>query len=137
MTVYGSRIEGQLRFAPDAPRTSSPRLIEQLVRTFPHIGDHACVNECGDRFADVMEHTSLAHVLEHMVIDLQVQAARRTSQNSQHEAAFVGTTEWIDKNAGLACVRVSFKDDLVALAAFRQAIELLNNLVQVVEQEHV
>ena len=128
LTVYASRMEAEVHFAPDAPRTSTPELISQLEQDFPHLGAHACVNARGSQFADVMEHTSLAHVLEHLVIDLQVQA-HRTPDTSDREATFVGTTEWVDKAAGIARVRVSFADDLVALAAFRQATEILNKLL--------
>lgn len=126
LTVYASRMEAEVHFAPDAPRTSTPELIRQLEAEFPHLGAHACVNACGSQFADVMEHTSLAHVLEHLVIDLQVQAAYGTPER---ETTFVGTTEWVNKAAGIARVRVSFADDLVALATFRQATETLNKLL--------
>lgn len=138
LTVYASRIQAEVQFAPDVPRMSSPELIRQILAKYPHIADHACVNEHGERFADVMNHTSLAHVLEHMVIDAQVrmtqQALERAAQQgiavSQHKDTFVGTTEWINKAAGVARVQVSFADDLVALAAFRQATDFLNDLLQ-------
>ncbi len=81
------------------------------------------MNEEGDTFAAVMDHTSLPHLLEHLVIDMQAQAV------SDANAVFVGTTEWIDEFAGRARIEVSFTDDLVALRAFRDAIAFLNNTV--------
>ena len=81
------------------------------------------MNEEGDTFAAVMDHTSLPHLLEHLVIDMQAQAV------SDENAVFVGTTEWIDEFAGRARIEVSFTDDLVALRAFRDAIAFLNNTV--------
>ena len=81
------------------------------------------MNDEGDTFAAVMDHTSIPHLLEHLVIDLQTQAAQEVSDEN---AVFVGTTEWIDEFAGRARIEVSFTDDLVALRAFRDATAFLN-----------
>ena len=43
-----------------------------------------------------------------------------------NDALFIGTTEWLDEEAGLARIEVGFKDDLVALRAFNEAIRFLN-----------
>ena len=66
-----------------------------------------------------MERTSLAHVFEHLVVDLQARAAGPGS-------VFVGTSEWADSARTRARVEVSFVDDLVALRAFKGATTALN-----------
>ena len=43
--------------------------------------------------------------------------------------AFVGTSEWTDEAQGRARVEVNFTDDLVALRAFREATQFLNDAV--------
>ena len=60
-----------VRLRPDT-RYTNPQLAQQVVADFPQLPLHACVNPHGPTFASVLEHTSLAHLLEHLIIDLQV-----------------------------------------------------------------
>ena len=104
-------------------RTTTPELIERVSRDHPHLAQHACVNAEGPLFGAVMDHTSLPHLLEHVAIDLQTQAS------SDPAAVFVGTTEWLDRAAGVARIQLSFADDLEGLRAFRDSVEYLNSIV--------
>lgn len=123
LIVRADRLVCEVAVALTVPRSTSPELLARVCAEHPHLPLHACVNEEGDTFAEVMDHTSLPHLLEHLVIDMQAQATSDTS------ALFVGTSEWIDEGAGRARIEVSFTDDLVALRAFRDAIAFLNNTV--------
>ena len=123
MAVGSGRLVCEVRLAPDAPRLTTPALIRRVRTDFPDLPHHTCVNESGPTFASVMDRTPLPHLLEHLVIDLQTRAA------TCDDAAFVGTTDWIDEAAGTARVQVSFTDDLVALRAFRDAAAYLNECV--------
>ena len=123
MAVGSGRLVCEVRLAPDAPRLTTPALIRRVRADFPALSHHTCVNESGPTFASVMDRTPLPHLLEHLVIDLQTRAA------TCDDAAFVGTTDWIDEAAGTARVQVSFTDDLVALRAFRDAAAYLNKCV--------
>lgn len=96
---------------------TTPRLAEALLAEYPTLARHACVNDVGPTFGSVIHHTSIPHLLEHLVIDQQVRFDGRT------EATLVGTSEWTDRQTGRAKVTVSFTDDLVALRAFRDATE--------------
>lgn len=118
LTVRADRVVCELAVTPPGAQ-STPALMRALAPAFPHVGEHACVNDAGDRFADVMERTSLAHVLEHLVVDLQARAAGPGS-------VFVGTSEWADSARTRARVEVSFVDDLAALRAFKDATAALN-----------
>lgn len=122
-TVGEGRLVCEIRLAPSAPRVTSPGLIRKLEGAFPHLARHACVNDKGVTFGAVMNHTSLPHLLEHLVIDLQVRGAQRDDD------AFAGTTDWIDQEVGTARIQVSFTDDLAALRAFRDAVRFLNDAV--------
>lgn len=104
-------------------RYTTPELVERVMGDHPSLARHACVNAEGPRFADVMDHTSLPHLLEHVAIDMQTRRARTD------DAIFVGTTEWIDESAGQARIQLSFADDLEGLRSFRDAVSYLNAVV--------
>lgn len=116
LTVRPGRIVSEVLVDP-ARRYTTPQLADTLLEEYPTLASHACVNDEGDTFGCVIARTPVPHLLEHLVIDLQVRSSERT------DGAFVGTTEWIDEAAGRATVQVSFTDDLVALRAFRDASE--------------
>lgn len=69
-----NRIEAEVRVLDPAYRTTSPELIAQVLIQFPTIPFHTCRNEAGPTFSAVMENTSLPHLLEHLVIDIQTRA---------------------------------------------------------------
>lgn len=103
-------------------RATTPALAKALVAAAPTLPAHACVNECGPTFGAVLGRTSVPHVLEHLIIDAQARAVGEG-------ATFVGTTTWLDEAAGTARVEVSYTDDLMALAAVKRALSLLNGLL--------
>ena len=50
---------------------TSPELAKQILADFSDITAHACINSKGPTFSYVIEHTSIPHLLEHLIIDLQ------------------------------------------------------------------
>lgn len=128
--MHDDRIVCEVVVSPQALRMTSPALMEDILKDFPRLARHACVNEVGNTFAAVMNHTSIPHVLEHLVIDAQVRAYDAEqpigAKSPVPDLVFVGTTEWIDEQAGRARIEVNFADDLVALRAFRDATCFLN-----------
>ena len=132
LTVRADRVCCDVRLALGAPRMTTPAIAHRLLAQLPTLADHTCVNELGEPFSRQMDHTSLPHMLEHIVIDLQARAADDADDSEQSAGAaalFVGTTMWTDEAAGAARVEVSFTDDLVALRAFRDAARILNAAV--------
>lgn len=127
-----------------APRTTSPQLMPRVLAVVPTLAQHACVNERGTVFAAVMDCTPLPHLLEHLVVDLQVRAesgqwntlpgvapeAPPSMAGATRERPIVGTSEWLDEAAGIARIDVSFADDLVALRAMRDSVAFLNELLR-------
>ena len=117
-------------FDPSVPRVTSPQLIAEVLQQFPNLPRHACVNERGETFADVMERTPMPHLLEHMIVDLQVREMASLPGDESRMAAdkpIVGTSEWVDEPVGLARIDVSFADDHTALRALRDAVAALNS----------
>ena len=128
MTVRTDRVVADVRVAPDA-RWSTPAVAARVRQAFPLVVRHACVNDADDTFDAVLDSTPLPHVLEHLVIDLQTCAAAQAAAAPPDDFAFVGTSEWTDEEQGRARVEVNFTDDLVALRAFREATQFLNDAV--------
>lgn len=133
IAVKRDRLVCDVRVAPGAPRQVAPALAEAVRRRFPHVESHACVNEAGDTFGAVLDHASLPHLLEHLAIQLQAEAwenaARAeapTAPEAQRADAFVGVTEWVDREEGRARIQLSYRDDLAALKALRDAVAFVN-----------
>lgn len=149
LVVKRDRIVCFATFPQPGARDSTPDVARRLAERFPTLPYHACVNERGGSFGSVMAETPFPHVLEHLVIDLQVRAegkpveggvpataeggssapaeGGRAAAECPPAPAYVGTSEWIDEAAGTARIEVSFADDVVALRAFRDAARALND----------
>lgn len=125
LSVLPDRIEAEVRVLDPAYRTTSPELIAQVLVRFPTVRYHACRNETGPTFSAVMENTSLPHLLEHLVIDIQTRA-HAEREDEATDPVFTGTTQWSATMSDVAIVRVSFYDDLISLGAFKQALHFIN-----------
>ena len=113
----------RLRIQKEA-RFTDPRIAVKVMTRFPCVGLHSCKNDSGPHFADVIERTSTAHVLEHLMIDLQL-GDSATPMGSR----LVGFTQWIDESKGIAEVQVAFLNDMVALRALRDGVSFLNGIL--------
>lgn len=156
MEVHRGHLVCLVSFA-DALRVTSASLMRRVLPAFPMLPQHACVNERGTTFAAVMDCTPLPHLLEHLVVDLQVRSqivqharvgttsrsvaptascadaytgSAAQAEPTPRERPIVGTSEWADERAGLARIDVSFSDDQVALRAFRDAVAFLNETLR-------
>ena len=120
ITVRTGRLACDLIIEEARYRYTTPQLAAYATQRYPDLPHHACVNGKAPSFGAVMESTSVAHLLEHIAISEQTRAS------DDPEREFVGTTEWVDEDAGLARIEVSFYDDLEALRAFNDATRFLN-----------
>lgn len=100
---------------------TSPALVASLMPRFPNILSHTCVNDKGERFIDVAAHTSVPHLLEHLVIDEQARV-----DATPHNVVFVGKTAWVNRASRKARVQVSYASEPVARQAFEVAAHELN-----------
>ena len=119
--IQPGKLTLRVRTASHARRTSD-HLARLVVRDFPDLPQHSCVNPKGPAFASVIADTSVPHLLEHLIIDLQVQEEPPESQ-----ATFAGHTMWLDEAEGIASVTVSFRSDACALRAMAYACSYLND----------
>lgn len=129
LSVLPDRIEALVRIDDARYRMTTPDLIAKVVELFPTVPYHACRNEVGPTFGAVMEKTSVPHLLEHLVIDIQTHQHAEDKCRTDDQIAFTGTTQWSAEDPALAQVRVSFLDDLVALGAFKEALQVINRSI--------
>lgn len=72
VTVGPRDLDALVEIAPNAPLMTSED-IEATARVFhlmPELADHVCLGDAGRLFRDSMGHTELAHLLEHMTVEL-------------------------------------------------------------------
>ena len=119
IVVRRDRVICELEVSDVRFRYTNPQIARYVLDLYPSLFRHACVNAEGRTFGCVIEHTSIAHLLEHLAVELQTRAA------DDPQALFVGTSEWLDEASGKACVQLSFKDDLEALRALKKATEIV------------
>lgn len=129
LTVLPDRVEASVRIVEQEARSTSKALIDQVLQAFPTVPYHVCRNDAGPTFAAVMECTSVPHLLEHLVIDIQTHAHARSEahEGAFDQVIFTGTTQWSVDDPDVAIVRVSFLDDLIALGAFKKALHFINH----------
>lgn len=125
LRVESGRLVLDVRLGLGAPRRTDARLAKATEQLRPALPHHVCINGRGPAFAAVLADTPLPHLLEHLIIDAQV-ADPRTPADQR----FVGATRWIDEAAGTARIEVSFRDDLVALRAVRDAQAALSDILE-------
>lgn len=102
LVVLTGRILCDVSLSREAPRTTSPELMDRITPSFPHLARHACVNDEGPTFGAVMDRTSLPHLLEHLVIDLQV----RASAQGRMSARTIANALPVPSDAGSASARI-------------------------------
>ena len=128
IVVKHDRLVCDVRVAPEVSQEVTPHLTAAVRTRFPQVESHACVNEVGDTFGAILDRASLPHLFEHLVIQLQADSRHGTGQSgsAQKPGTFVGVTEWVDREAGFARIQLSYRDDLVALQALRDAVAFVN-----------
>jgi hypothetical protein len=110
---------------PDKFLTSQvPHLPKLLFRLLPRLGKHVCHNDHGQTFRQECKRTEIAHLMEHLILELQLQAQQ------DPDDYLSGVTEWnwtVDPR-GLYHVTVDYKSEVLALAAIRLAERIIAEL---------
>lgn len=88
ITVQPDRLELLVRVTSKDYVYTTPALIDQVVRVYPLVLHHSCRNNKGPTFAAVANHTSLPHLLEHIIVDIQTCAAEVTLSTPAQQAVF-------------------------------------------------
>lgn len=72
VTVGPRTLAAEVEVAPNAPLLTSddPEGTRLMVELIPQIADHVCLGDAGPHFGEVVEQTELAHLLEHVTVEL-------------------------------------------------------------------
>ena len=127
--VRRDRIVCYVALDPAAPRATTPEIAQRLIERVPTLPAHDCINEQGPTFGDAIAHTSIPHVLEHLVIDFQTREAAQSGNPRLRARVFRGTTEWVKAGEGRAKIELDYADDLVVLKALADSVAILNDVM--------
>jgi hypothetical protein len=72
VTVGPATLTARVRLSDDGPQRTSDDIeaTSRVYNLMPTVADHACVSPQGDLFRDAMADTELAHLLEHVTVEL-------------------------------------------------------------------
>jgi len=125
VTVGPDAIEAHVVFTAGQPlRTSEvPGASERVLSLLPGLRGHRCHNGRGATFADELEDTELAHLLEHAALEIMAVSGSPDTLR--------GRTSWDFRadGEGVFRVRLEYDDDLVALGALDVAGALVRWLL--------
>lgn len=123
LRVKADRVVAMVRVTDVHRANTTPHIAQAAIEAMPDLPIHTCVNGVGPTLGAVLADTPLPHLLEHVVVELQVAACPNPDR------IFTGATRWVNRREGLAQVEVSYADDIVCLRAFRDAMELVDRFV--------
>lgn len=111
----------RVRVSEDAPLMTSEDLegTTRVYRLLPHIIDHVCLGDVDKTFKGCMGNTELAHLLEHMTVELLAQTNRAGDITSGRTRPQAGESRTFDIE--IACV-----DDVLTIGALSSAVWILD-----------
>ncbi len=130
ISIGSDRIVATLSVAHARFGLTSPRVMARVLECHPNLLRHTCINDEGDTFGAVADHTSIPHLIEHLAIDSQVNNGLHERRESP--ATFVGSSRWGGVNSDgsrNAQVEISFSDDRIAIRALNEAVALVNGIL--------
>ncbi|MCC6509572.1 MAG: UDP-N-acetylmuramyl tripeptide synthase, partial [Pirellulaceae bacterium] len=105
----------------NASTTSLPGFAERLMAWMPSLIEHRCLADHRGAFVERLENgTHLAHVLEHVVLELQSLAGNEVNFGRTHEI----------EDAGLYRVVVEYVNEQVAKTALELGVRLITAALQ-------
>ena len=124
VTVYSDRLEA-LVHVEGAMRTSAyAGLCESVTTLFPTIVAHECDNDERRRMSEELADTELAHLVEHVALDLM----RRAGVGGRLR----GDTSWDFERDGAGVFHVSLDcpDDALCVGALSAAAQIVDDLAR-------
>lgn len=114
-------LTARVRIADDAPLMTSEDLqgTTRIYRLLPHIIEHTCLGDAGDTFKACMGNTELAHLLEHVTVELLAQTDIAGDITSGRTFPIEGDPRAFD-------VEISCKDDVLTVAALSSAAWIID-----------
>lgn len=123
ITVNKSRINCVVVFP--SIKFSDANIKNLLIKNRPTLVSHKCKNKNSQAFVDVLAQTSMPHILEHLIIDYQIEYANKSNIFG---ITLLGSSEWLDKSFGLAKIEFQYFDDIVAIKSINNSVNLLKKI---------
>lgn len=119
VSVEPQAFEACIEFDPAAPRFTSdePEATQALVELMPGLLDHACVGDSAPSFGEVVADTELAHLLEHVCVEL-------VALTNRGGDVMVGQT--YQESDATAYLRFPCPDDVLMAGALSSAVWLFD-----------
>lgn len=121
VTVGPKKLTARVLVNPGMPLQTSQD-VEATARIYylaPAIADHLCLGDAGSRFQDCMGDTELAHLLEHLTVEIM-------NETGLAGAASTGRTRNVMGDDRLFDVEISCPDDVLAIGALSSASFMMN-----------
>lgn len=120
VTKAPGRLLVMVRFAPGEPDRTWPALADRVLGLLPGLAEHRCANDHGRPFSDEAAATEVAHLFEHVVLELLALSGSTRP---------TGDTVWDFGRDGRGVYEVSFAcdDERVGRAAIRLGATLMHH----------
>ena len=120
VTVGDSKLTARVLVNPGAPLYTSED-IEATARVYylvPAIAQHTCLGDAGSKFQDCMADTEVAHLLEHVTVEIMNQTGLAGDIVS-------GRTFSVENDERLFDIELSCPDDVLTIGALSSATFML------------
>lgn len=121
VTVGPKKLTARVLVNPGMPLMTSED-VEATARVYylaPAIAEHMCLGDTGSKFQDCMGHTELAHLLEHLTVEIMNETGLAGGISSGRTRGVMGDERLFD-------VEISCPDDALAIGALSSASFMMN-----------
>ena len=121
VTVGSKKLTARVLVNPGMPLMTSED-VEATARVYylaPAIAEHMCLGDAGSKFQDCMGHTELAHLLEHLTVEIMNETGLADGISSGRTRGVMGDDRLFD-------VEISCPDDALAIGALSSASFMMN-----------
>ena len=121
VVVGPKNLTATVEFSAKAPRLTSENAeaTERVLELLPGLSEHLCLGDADARFGLVAKDTEVAHLLEHVTVELLALT------NLAGDVAS-GKTSLVDSRRGLYEIILACPDDVLVAASLSSALWLLN-----------
>ena len=121
VVVGPKNLTATVEFSANAPRLTSENAeaTERVLELLPGLSEHLCLGDADARFGLVAKDTEVAHLLEHVTVELLALT------NLAGDVAS-GKTSLVDSRRGLYEIILACPDDVLVAASLSSAVWLLN-----------
>ncbi len=121
VTVGPKKLTARVLVNPGMPLMTSED-VEATARVYylaPALAEHMCLGDAGSKFQDCMGHTELAHLLEHLTVEIMNETGLVDGISSGRTRGVMGDERLFD-------VEVSCPDDALTVGALSSASFMMN-----------